>query len=64
MVISIGYRVKSNNGIIFRRWATKVLKDHLLKGYSINQKRLDYLEKLFIINFFYYFFYSINYKEY
>ena len=45
MIISVGYRVKSKNGVIFRKWATKVLKDHLLKGYSINQKRLDYLEK-------------------
>ena len=45
MIISIGYRVKSKNGIIFRKWANKVLKDHLLKGYSINQKRLEYLEK-------------------
>lgn len=45
MVISIGYRVKSKNGIIFRRWANKVLKDYLLKGYSINQSRLEYLEK-------------------
>lgn len=45
MIISIGYRVKSKNGIIFRKWANKVLKDNLLKGYSVNQKRLDYLEK-------------------
>ena len=45
MIISIGYRVNSKKGITFRRWATSVLKDHLLKGYSINQKRLEYLEK-------------------
>ena len=45
MIISVGYRVKSQNGIIFRRWANKILKDYLLKGYSINQKRLDCLEK-------------------
>lgn len=44
-IISVGYRVKSQNGIIFRRWANKILKDYLLKGYSVNQKRLDYLEK-------------------
>ena len=37
MIISVGYRVKSQNGIIFRKWANKVLKDYLLKGYSINQ---------------------------
>ena len=45
VIISVGYRVKSKNGIIFRRWANKVLKDYLLKGYAVNQKRLDYLEK-------------------
>ena len=45
MIISVGYRVKSKNGIIFRKWATKVLKDYLLKGYAINQRRLEYLEK-------------------
>ena len=45
MIISIGYRVKSQNGILFRKWATNVLKDYMLKGYAINQKRLDYLEK-------------------
>ena len=45
MIISIGYRVKSQNGIIFRKWATKILKDYMIKGYAINQKRLDYLEK-------------------
>ncbi len=45
MVISVGYRVNSKKGIAFRRWATKVLKEHLIKGYTINQKRLEYLEK-------------------
>ena len=45
MIISVGYRVKSQNGIIFRKWANKVLKDYLIKGYAVNQKRLDYLEK-------------------
>ena len=45
MILSIGYRVKSNKGIIFRQWANKILKDYMLKGYAINQKRLDYLEK-------------------
>ena len=45
VIISVGYRVKSKNGIIFRRWANKVLKDYLLKGYAINQRRLAYLEK-------------------
>lgn len=45
MIISVGYRVKSKNGIIFRKWATKVLKDYMIKGYAVNQKRLEYLEK-------------------
>ncbi len=45
MIISVGYRVKSKQGIVFRKWANKVLKDYLLKGYAINQKRLEYLEK-------------------
>lgn len=45
MIISVGYRVNSQNGIAFRKWATKILKDYMLKGYAINQKRLDYLEK-------------------
>jgi len=45
MIISVGYRVNSKQGIIFRKWATKVLKDYLMKGYAINQKRLEYLEK-------------------
>ena len=45
MIISVGYRVKSQNGIIFRKWATKVLKEYLIKGYAVNQKRLEYLEK-------------------
>ena len=45
VIISVGYRVKSKKGIIFRKWANKVLKEYLLKGYAINQKRLEYLEK-------------------
>ena len=45
VIISVGYRVKSKNGVIFRKWATKVLKDYMLKGYAVNQKRLEYLEK-------------------
>ncbi len=45
LIISVGYRVKSRNGVIFRKWANKVLKDYLIKGYAVNQKRLEYLEK-------------------
>ena len=40
VIISVGYRVKSKNGIIFRKWANKVLKDHLIKGYTINESRI------------------------
>ena len=45
VIISVGYRVKSKNGILFRRWANKILKDYMLKGYVVNQRRLEYLEK-------------------
>lgn len=45
MIISVGYRVKSKNGIAFRKWANQVLKDYMIKGYASNQKRLEYLEK-------------------
>lgn len=45
MIISVGYRVNSKRGIEFRQWATKVLKENLLQGYSINKERLESLEK-------------------
>ncbi|MDR0782972.1 MAG: virulence RhuM family protein, partial [Propionibacteriaceae bacterium] len=45
VVISVGYRVKSTEGIRFRRWATTVLRQHLMEGYSINQSRLDQLNQ-------------------
>jgi len=45
VIISVGYRVKSPKGVIFRKWANKVLKDYLIKGYAVNNKRLQYLEK-------------------
>ena len=44
MILSVGYRVKSQEGILFRRWANAVLKEHLLRGYSINQ-RIERLEQ-------------------
>ena len=44
MVLSVGYRVKSQRGIEFRQWANKVLKDYLLRGYAINQ-RFEQLEQ-------------------
>ena len=45
MIISVGYRVKSKNGILFRKWANKIIKDYLIKGYAVNNRRLEYLEK-------------------
>ena len=45
MIISVGYRVKSKNGVIFRKWANNVLKEYLINGYAVNKKRLEYLEK-------------------
>ena len=40
MILSVGYRVKSKQGILFRQWTNRVLKDYLMKGYSINQRLL------------------------
>ena len=37
--------MKSKNGVVFRKWVTKVLKDYMLKGYAVDQKWLEYLEK-------------------
>ncbi|WP_299669798.1 RhuM family protein [uncultured Polaribacter sp.] len=45
VIISVGYRVKSKRGTQFRIWANKILKEHLAKGYSINEKRLEQLQK-------------------
>ena len=45
VIISVGYRVKSKNGVAFRKWANKVLKNYLIKGYAVNEKRLKALEK-------------------
>ncbi len=41
VIISVGYRVKSRRGTQFRQWATQRIKDYLVKGYAINQKRLE-----------------------
>ncbi len=46
VIISVGYRVKSKQGTQFRQWATQRLKDFLVKGYAINQKRLDELSQM------------------
>ena len=45
VVISVGYRIKSKRGTLFRKWANKVLKDYLIQGYAVNQKRLEALNK-------------------
>ena len=45
MIISIGYRVKSNRGVEFRKWANNVLKQYILQGYAINEKRLEALQR-------------------
>lgn len=45
VIISVGYRVKSKRGILFRRWANKVLKDYLIQGYAVNERRLIALNK-------------------
>ncbi|WP_273477822.1 RhuM family protein [Faecalicoccus acidiformans] len=45
MILAVGYRVKSSNGIIFRKWATSILKDYMIKGYAVNKKRLEILNK-------------------
>jgi len=41
VIISVGYRVKSPQGVKFRQWATKTLKQHLLQGYTLNQQRFE-----------------------
>lgn len=43
VIISVGYRVKSRRGVAFRKWATSILKNYLLKGYAVNQDRMKHL---------------------
>ena len=45
MIISVGDRVKSNRGVEFRKWANKVLKQYIIQGYAINEKRLEALQR-------------------
>ena len=45
VIISVGYRVKSKRGVEFRQWANKILKQYVIQGYAINEKRLQALEK-------------------
>ena len=46
VIISVGYRVKSLKGVIFRRWASALIKQYLIKGYAIDQRRLDHYDEL------------------
>ena len=46
VIISVGYRVKSQRGVEFRRWANSVLKDYILKGYAVNDNRLKQLGQM------------------
>lgn len=41
VIISVGYRVKSQRGVEFRKWANMVLKDYIIKGYAVNNKRIE-----------------------
>ena len=45
IILAIDYRIKSPNGIIFRKWVTSILKDYMIQGYDINKKRLEVLNK-------------------
>ena len=45
VIISVGYRVKSQRGVEFRQWANIILKQYVIQGYAINEKRLQALEK-------------------
>lgn len=46
MITSIGYRVKSKQGVLFRQWANRVLKEYLLRGYSVNQRLIEMSDRL------------------
>lgn len=46
VIISVGYRVKSINGTKFRIWANSILKQYLIRGYAIDQRRLDHYDEL------------------
>ena len=48
VIISVGYRIKSKQGTLFRVWATNVLKQHLIEGYTINEKRLKKQEQKYL----------------
>lgn len=46
VIISVGYRVKGERGVHFRQWATKLIKQYVIKGYAINQRQLDHYNEL------------------
>ena len=46
MIISVGYRVNSRQGVAFRRWATRVLKEYMLRGFSVNQHLISLQEHI------------------
>ena len=46
VIISVGYRVKSQRGVEFRRWANNVLRDYILKGYAVNNNPINKLEEV------------------
>ena len=48
VIISVGYRIKSKQGTLFRIWATNVLRQHLIEGYTINEKRLKKQEQKYL----------------
>ncbi len=46
VIISVGYRVKSKRGIAFRKWANGILKDYIIKGYAVNNNRMNQLNEV------------------
>lgn len=46
VIISVGYRVKSKRGIAFRRWANQILRDYIIKGYAVNNNRMNQLSEV------------------
>lgn len=49
VIISVGYRIKSQRGIEFRQWANSVLKQYIIKGYAINEKRMKALKYCLVL---------------
>ena len=46
VIISVGYRVKSKRGVAFRKWANQVLRDYMVKGYAVNNNRMNQLSEV------------------